>query len=541
MKNIGILTTIVFWIGFVVHAQQTQEVTKELSKKASKGLLSNSYIDSNGDLVLSYKMKIDKKSDEVKYEDYIFDANLNFKKIEEDVQKKQERENKKLTILRAFVGGGNSFNVMSMNLSLKKEVWERNWDYTKQCYVFGKRLSSEVVKPRNSEGKYKGYAAYWDDDNSSIFVVGSADTGEKDNKIQFLGLYVDSSLNLKETVFPLNGNYSLVYSGELLDSGNVFAIFAPNKGAANTSAYVYIEVTKQGNIVYNSTFNAPSPAMAVMGHYQSGDQVYMIAGSVKKATSFDSEFSMFAPINNPNYYTSSNSMMDKYEKKLYKQEFEKIHLLRFEKGKLVSVGSTLVKDMKSKVKTPPSQKKATPYKGGHFSIQNFFVAPNGDCLVTGQLDERKIVNGGEGIGYFYRDIVCLHFDNNGELKAQYAVERMYEDSKSEIFEGLQNFFLSEDRNTLYWEILEVKGMKGYASIEDAFKDKQTFTANYFPRMAKIDLRNNSISDFKVFGDKGKYSLYLYHSFLYEKNSKTRYYIGHDKNYKQLWLGKVVLE
>src|SRR5690606_23273949 len=105
--------------------------------------------------------------------------------------------------------------------------------------------------------------------------------------------------------FPLNGNYSLVYSGELLDSGNVFAIFAPNKGAANTSAYVYIEVTKQGNIVYNSTFNAPSPAMAVMGHYQSGDQVYMIAGSVKKATSFDSEFSMFAPINNPNYYTSS--------------------------------------------------------------------------------------------------------------------------------------------------------------------------------------------------------------------------------------------
>lgn len=521
-------------------AQQLKETSRELSKNASKGLLDNSFINKDGNLVFTYKMKADKKSDVVNYEDYIFDSDLNFKTVEQDNKQKEMHENKTMTSLSAFVGGGSSFNVMSMSLTLQREEWERNWNYGQQRYVWGRRLSKEVVKPRNSEGKYKGYAAYPDDENGTIFIIASADTGEKDNEIQYLGLYINSSLDLKEVPFSLKGNYSLAHCGEL-ESGNVFAVFAPNKGSSNTSAYVYLEVSKQGNIVHNTVFTAPAPAIAIMDYHQSGDNLFLVAGSVKKAEAYDSEFASYAPIYNPGYSTSANSLMDKYEKKIYKQEFENIHLLRFEKGNLVSAGTTPVNQFKSKTKTPPSQKKATPYEGKKIIIQNFFVAPNGDCLVTGQLEDKKIVNSGQDIQYFYYDIVCLHFDKNGDLKAQYAVEKVNNDSKSEMFQSIQSFFLSDDSNTVYWEILEVKGAKGYDSFVDAYNGDASFVANYFPRIAKIDLQNTTVSDFNILGENGKFLLYKYHSFLFDKESKTRFYIGHDKDYKQLWVGKAILK
>lgn len=37
---------------------------------------------------------------------------------------------------------------MSMSLNLQQEVWERNWNYDKQKYQWGSRISKEVVKPK---------------------------------------------------------------------------------------------------------------------------------------------------------------------------------------------------------------------------------------------------------------------------------------------------------------------------------------------------------------------------------------------------------
>lgn len=537
MKKIKIISILTF-LSISGFSQQLKEVNKTLSAQSSKGLLDDSYIDNNGNINMIYRAKTDKKSDELKLENYVFDSDLNFKSTETETKQKEKKENITTTYVFATVGGGNSFNVMSMKLNLNKEVWERSWDYKKQKYVFEKRISKELVKPKNSEGAYKGYASYPDDNSDVTFIIASAENEKDEDNIKYLGLVMSTSLEMKEIEFPLKGNYSLVYCGEL-ESGNIFTIFAPHKGTTNPNSYVYIEVTKKGEIIHNNTFNAPSVAMAVMDFKESNGDLYFIAASINKAEAYNSVFANYAPINNPDYIGSANALMAKYENKIYKQEFENIHLLKFEKGRLTIAGTSLVSGFKSMVKTPPSQKKSTPYVGKKINIQNFVIAPNGDCFIAGQLEDREMDNGVYIM--HYTDIVCLHFDNKGSLKAQYAVEKVNNDSKSEVFSNVQNFFFSNDGKTVYWELLEVVGSKGYTSFMDAYYGRPTFIRNYYPRIAKIDLQNATISNFNNMGENGKYRLYRNYSYIYNEATKTRYYIGHDEDYKALWLGKAVFE
>lgn len=514
---------------------QSKEASQELSKSAKKGMLVGANLADDGNIRLTYKMKVDKKSDQVAYEDYLFDAGLAFKGMQPTKESKATNADQKVTTLAAFVGGTNSFSVMSMNLSLQQEVWERIWDYDRQAYKWGKRLSKETVKPKNSESKYKGFAEFANDDEGSQTIIASYDQ-DKDDNDQFVVLYITNDLSLKETKIPVSGSYSLVYCGSRA-SGNIFMLFAPNKGMPDTKKYIYTEFTRKAELVGKSEFNAPSPNTIIMDHREVNGDLFMSGGSTKSNDAYNQEFASYAPISNPGYSTSANKQMDKYEKKLYGTEFTNLHLLKFTNGQLVFASSTPVKSFKEKVVTPPAQRKKSVYEGKKFVIQNLAVAPNGDYLLTGQLEDKKIINGGKDISYRYYDFVCLHFDKEGTLKAQYAVEKMNDDSKSEMFQSQQNFFFSADGNTAYWEILEVKGTKGYSSFLDAFNGNTTITANYFPRVAKINLAAASISDFTILGEKGKFLMYRNHSFLTDEKNKTRYYLGHDDDYEKLWIGK----
>lgn len=61
---------------------QSNETTHELSKPAQKGILANAELSPDGNIRMTYKMKVDKKSDQVNYEDYVFDKNLKFIGVE---------------------------------------------------------------------------------------------------------------------------------------------------------------------------------------------------------------------------------------------------------------------------------------------------------------------------------------------------------------------------------------------------------------------------------------------------------------------------
>ena len=536
IKKLFLLFLCLTTLGAKAQAQRSNETSQPLSKKATKGMLVDAQLAEDGIIKLTYKMKVDKKSDEVAYEDFVFDGALSFKGIQPSTENKKKNEDQKVKTLAAFVGGSNSFNVMSMALNLQAEEWERIWDYDKQSYKWGKRLSKETVKPKNSESKYRGFASFANDDEGSILVIASYD--QKGDDDQFVILYITNDLTLKETKAPVTGNYSLVYCGTR-PSNNIFAVFAPNKGEPDTKKYVYAEFTNKGDLITKLEFTSPSPNMVIMDHRDVNGDLYMCGGSTGTNNAYDQEFSSYAPIGNPGYSSAANRLMDKYEKRVYDAEFENFHLLKFSNEQLAFAGSSPVKDFKSKVVIPPSQKKSHPYKGKKFLMQNLAIAPNGDYLIAGQLEEKKMMK--NGYEYRYTDFVCLHLDKSGNLRAQYATEKINDDRESEVFQSQQNFFFNGDGSKAFWEIMEVKGTKGYSSFVDAYNGNKTFTANYFPRIATIDLNGNKLSDFTVLGEKGKFLMYRYHSFLMDEKNKTRYYLGHDDDYEKVWVGTYKFE
>lgn len=521
-------------------AQSPKQTTQDLSKAARKGILEYAQIDPEGQLRFTYKMKVDKKSDQVNYEDYVFGKDLSFKGIQPSSESKEVHPDQKVTSMYAFVGGSNSFNVLSMTLNLQREEWERIWDYKKQTYKWGKRLSKEVVKPRNNDSKYKGLAAFQNDQDGSVQVIATYED-QKDDETQFVLLHVSTDLELKETKFPVQGNYSLVYCGTL-NSGNIYAILAPNRGMPDARKYVYTEFTTSGTLQKSQDFTAPSSNTLIMDSREEAGSLYFVAGSGKNDDDpYNAVFSHYAPIYNPGYSTSNNKWMDKYERKVYDFEFKQLHLMKFTNGQLVFAGTTPVASFEQKLVTPPGQKKAHAYEGKKLFLENLYVTTTGEYLVTGQLEDKKIVNGGKDISWRYTDFVCLHFNSQGQIKAQYAVEKMNDDSKSELFASKQHFIPSKDGQSVYWEILEVKGIKGYNSVMDAFNGDATITANYFPRISKINLNSAQLSSFTVLGDNGKYFLYRYHSWLLDEASKTRFYIGHDEDYEKIYVGSYQFE
>lgn len=533
------LTVLLTFFSVSLFAQQTKETNQELSKGAKKGMLVDAVFAEDGNIKLTYKMKVDKKSDQVAYEDYVFDKNLGYIGVQPTKETKKTNPDTKVTSVAAYVGGSNSFNVLSMNLTLQQEVWEKKWNYDRQTYQWGKRLSKESVKPKNNDSKYRGFASYANDEDGSVLVLASYDKG-KDDDDQFVFLHITNDLNLKESKLPLNGNYSLVFCGRI-ESGNVFAVFAPNKGMADTKKYVIAEVTNKGELVSTNEFTAPSPNTLIMDYTEIKGDLFFVAGSDKSNDPYNEVFTSFAPIDNPGYSTGANKQMDKYEKRVFGHEFDNFHLLRISKGQLVFASTTPVKDFKAKVVTPPSQKKSSPYEGKKMVIQNIVVTPAGDYLIAGQLNDKKITNNGSNYSYKFYDYVCLQFDKNGTLKAQYAVEKVFDDSKNESYAGSQSFVLSADGSTAYWELMEIKVVKYYESIADAYNGSSSEAPHYFPRIAKINLTATTLSDFTGLGEKGKFLVYRYHTSITDDKTNTRYYIGHDDDYEKIWLGKYSFE
>ena len=126
------------------------------------------------------------------------------------------------------------------------------------------------------------------------------------------------------------------------------------------------------------------------------------------------------------------------------------------------------------------------------------------------------------------------------MKTQFGTQKMNTEKKSEIYPIGQKFIPSKDGKSIYWAILEVKGFKGYDGFWNAYNGTVTYYGKYFPRIAKIDLQNNSIDNFKILGNE---KFYVSSSLLpmvdTKENSVT--FIGNDEDYKKLWLAKYVFE
>jgi len=523
------------------YAQEFKEAVQPLSSKAVKGYMYETKKDGNGNMLITYKIAGAKKSNEVFYEEYSFDKNLKFISSKDVQEKKSQQSDFESTIYSAYVGGTSSFDVTSMKLKISKVIAAKTWNYEKQRFIVDKIISRETIKPKNDNGKvYIGYASYnsSDEKNTDVFTIAKIEGKGKNADDKFYVLLFNDKLEITEKPLELNGNYTLVFCDQVAGE-DVVMVFAPNKGSGDVSKYVYFQYDITGNLKNRAEFKSPASALLLTAAYKMDDNVYFCGSSTKSSDPYEEVFKEYAPIYNPGVTNGGANLADIKWQKSSLEKMDNFHLLKFSSNQLAFASTTPVSDFKSKFKTAPGDKGASPYKGSRFFIEQFTVTPSGDYLIAGQLTSS--VNMGNGnTAKSYEDIVCFHFDKSGNLKAQYGLGKINNDKKSEIFSMTQDFYLSADGKQMFWQILEVKGVKGYADFLAAYAGYSSFYDIYFPRVGTINLENSSLSSFKEMGD-GKYFLRKDFTSIYDKSERSITYFGHDEDFKKLWVGKVMLQ
>lgn len=524
-----------------VYAQEFKESVQPLSSKAVKGYMYETKKEDNGNTLITYKIPGAKKSKEVFFEEYSFDKNLKFISSKDVQEKKSQQSDYESTVYSAYVGGTTSFDVASMKLKINKVVATNTWNYERQRFIVDKIISRETIKPRNDNGKvYIGYASYNSADykKSDVFTLAKIDGKGKNADDKFYVLLFNDKLEIAEKPLELNGSYSLVFCDQVAGE-DVVMVFAPNKGSADVSKYIYFQFDIMGNLKNRAEFKSPASALLITAVYKLDENVYFCGSSTKSSDPYEEVFKEYAPIYNPGVTTGGANLADIKWQKSSLEKMDNFHLLKFSGNQLAFASTTAVSDFKIKFKTAPGDKGASPYKGSKFFIEQFNVTPSGDYLIAGQLTSS--VNMGNGnTAKSYEDIVCFHFDKTGNLKAQYGLGKINDDKKSEIFEMHQHFYLSADGKKILWEILEVKGVKGYEDFLAAYAGYASFYALYFPRIGTIDLAGSTLSSFKEMGNE-KYYLRKDFTSIYDKDDNSITYIGHDEDFKKLWVGKVMVQ
>jgi hypothetical protein len=391
-----------------------------------------------------------------------------------------------------------------------------------------------------------------------MMVLVSTETKGSDKKIKkdFILLEAKTDMTTREIALPLEAS-QLVYCdiarndgtfpGEdesddvSLDQGDMIYIFAPtfNKSAAvDYKKYTCLRIDKNGVIKENFKIDAPSPNLVITGFEQAKDgSIYLCGSYSKEKETFDQLFKEYSPLANPCFTGGVNYRMDSYEAKTEKVPMDFFTMLKIKDGKVEWIKSTSIEDLAKLIKTPEKQKGVSSYTGKRFRIEYFNISEKGDIFISGQLLGRVKI--GDGMVDSFKDLVCFQISSAGEVKAQYGIKTESIDEKlNTLFPIAQAFVSSDNGSVLYWNIMEVKTIKGYAGFSDAYNGTPTFYANYNPSMVKINTTTNKIDDYKAIGDR-KFMVNKTVPYIYNKTDKTIYYIGSDKD-KTLWLAKYTM-
>ncbi|MBX7205299.1 MAG: hypothetical protein K1X81_07725 [Bacteroidia bacterium] len=522
-----------------------------LSKQASKGYLYDWEESPDGGLELTFKYSEKKKEG---YEKYSVDktfSNVNQSLTETVKDRSVVKENYSKTWIYAEIGGSNSFDVLSTKLKLFKVAYEYKWNKEKQRY-YRSQTNREKVTIKNVDDKsYEGFIDFGNSDNGELMVLTAVSNKKEKN---FFLLNVKTDLSFKETPFNLGGNHTLVYAGTVqskitndddefdIAGADMVFIFAPVDKSPDLKKYTYIRVDNKGTIVDQFTFQAPSPNLLITeAKLLPNGNIMLFGAYTKSKDAFEDVFGEYGPIVSPGFLATDNTgnqnlRMTKYNKHVEDENMLAMVVMSMKKGGVEWQREVAVKEMESKLKKAPEQKKAPVYNGKAFKIQQFDVMPNGDMLVAGQLTGRVSMGLGNPMKS-YKQLICFHFAKDGNLKAQYGYEpESIDDKQNVIYPIIQQFIPSADGKTAYWMVLENISVKGYESFMDAYNGSVSYYPVYYPSIIKINIENATISNMEELG-KRKYRLNRKLTYIYQKESKSIVFVGRDEDNKTLWLCK----
>jgi len=532
------LFTIVFTFLFLISGEKAiaqsidLEKTYEITKKSKKGTLANVEFDeASGNYTLYYITKSTEKM--AKIEIYVFDKDFNFiSQTDEEMEFEKVKtkynwfnfKSSEYTVTGLFVEP----NLTGTLVMKKKEItYSYDWlflGYHKKVKIL------EKLKPKTEDGSKFQYISHFEDEaNGHAYVL----AGEKEKisknmdpnrmftKYHLLkfNLELDILADLPIT-FEHSQNQVIAQALPVLNDdpdnpgmGDMVFVFAPMKSAmkgmtedSNKGNFTYVRVNQDMKLVDRVSFDSPSPGWKI-------DEII-----------YDAETeSVYA-------YGPSAEGKDAYWAQAYiAKKYKAVQLLKIADHKLEYITSTNLEKFELALKTPPSQKKSPAYEGKKFQIASYTKTSGNDFLVLGQNYTVK-----DNVGKQFTDVLGFHFNNKGELKAQYGVDTYETNDIAKGNGAPQSLIEGASGKNLYWVLNEIDGFAPSGRLLT------------YARIAKIDLSSaeGGISDFITLGgvDK-KISYFLDQKFPYLQTSKgnTIVFFGADKKGKNIWFCRVKID
>lgn len=529
MKRILFSLTAFLMVGAVTAQQLSKEATHEISKKANKGFLYEPKIDeANNQMSLTYVTKSTNRK--VKFETYNFDLNFNFlgmKESEEGVEKIKgyrvdkgdEWEMNAVSVERNFMG----------TLVLRRKLIKKKWNWFWGGYDI-KIEQKEKIKPKSDDGNKFYYLTHAEqNENGSVIIVAGEKGDRNDPMRQYKRIHIlryDTDLNqLADKVIEFE--YPQMIAAINTDDADedaetdpdVAVLFAPMGGKGmgkvqnpNAGDYTYVRVSALAEV---------KERISIASNHGIFDGSFVTVGN---------DMVIYGPANeNKTDYLNEKPADDKFKAKNFQ-------IVRISGGKVSFITSTPISDFEKKAQVPPGQKRSPDYTGRKFRVADIIETGNGDLLFSGQNYTTPGGLGRRGAGTEYTDIVMLHFDNRGNLKAQYGVRREENDKEAKMAPNTQLLNESKDGKSLYWTILEMKGVKAEKELGDS---KYKFLV--YPNVAKINLSAATIGEFVQHGQ-GKSDYYVNNKYPLLRIGKGQVvFLGESKSGKTLWFAKMPLD
>lgn len=526
MKNLFILlmTSLLFLPIDLSSQKLDKQNVYQITGKSKRGALGHVVYDRDGGrYILTYIVKESKKM--AKFQIYHFDTDFNFIEMEEEVIEFEEAQDK----YKWFNYDGEEFYVegvfvqknLTGTLILKRKRIQYKYDW--QFLGYHKDVDVlEKVKPKTDDGRKYFYIAHAEDELSGevMILAGVKDLAKKgaDPYLHVKRLVVLKYNNKLEKTgeieftfdYPQHLAFSRVVGSNRRDYqiGSFSFVFAPMGGQGmgkhedpDNTNYTYVRIDHDMKLVDRIPFNSPSSYWVIneMIIDISSDEIYL--------------------------YGPSAAGKDKYYNVSTTQKFKAAQLMKVANSKIEYFTETDLEEFESKLKFPPSQKKAIAYEGKKFTIANYHISSGGDFFVTGQ----NFKTSKDGIQY--QDAIAFHFDSKGELISQYGIDVLENNSTSKAYGTPQKFFEQVNGDKVFWMFQEIDGIANNTRLLT------------YPRMGHISKSSGEISDFEVYGLVGKDKYYLDTQFPYLETDQgnTIVFFGSDKPGKEIWFARVLFE